>query len=170
MAGCRLYVADCWSQQCPLQLLSLHPWMHRQCVVKCSTSEAGSSKRQSSSVSKSSVSQLIYHGMLKAFPQQMRSSYLGKILAMHSFSCGVWEVSRCETGGKPCAHYWFLIAGYDKRQECRNTEQKVMGELLSSRVLCMPSLMSVICDQCHWMHLSNKMPKCQHFIKMCCKE
>lgn len=142
------------------------------CTVDYSASEAGPSKRQSPSVSESSVSQLIHHGMLKASPQQMRPSYLGKMLCMHFFfsSCGVWEVSICETGGKPCAHYWFLIVGYDERQECSITEQKVMEELLSPRVLCMPSLMSVICDQCHWMHLSNKMPKCQHFIKICCTE
>lgn len=34
----------------------------------------------------------------------------------------------------------------------------------------MPSLTPVICDQCHGMQLSNKMPNCQHFIKICCRE
>lgn len=55
------------------------------CTVDYSASEAGPSKRQSPSVSISSVSQLIHHGMLKASPQQMRPSYLGKMLCMHFF-------------------------------------------------------------------------------------
>lgn len=82
----------------------------------------------------------------------------------------VAEVSQCQTGGKPFARYWFLIADCDKYGECSNAEQKVVAELPPSRVLCMPSLTSVSCDQCHWMQLSNKMPKCQYFIKICFRE
>lgn len=168
MAGCRLYVADCWSQQCPSQLCSLHPWMH------CRLQRQWSRAQQEAEPLCQHILCLTAHPPWDA--KGISSADETKLFrknALHAFffsSCGVWEVSICETGGKPCAHYWFLIVGYDKRQECSITEQKVMEELLSPRVLCMPSLTSVICDQCHWMHLSNKMPKCQHFIKICCTE